>query len=1565
MAQEPLAILVLSVPFKIAHTILKLYMAVVMLLPRTLSRLATDFLYKNPAGQYPSGISYILPATIQGAVSLAYITLNFISCSLPHLLYHFTPEILYQTESKESTFQKIALNLILGGLTVFVWRNEAKRTKRAGNWPSRPYKNVVESIADILSLFLAAVVLLLIFRAKNLIRYKNSTCKRKFFTVSLTLALLSILDTIVLVFILILHIIPIRLSLYKSMIEKENNEFFKKGIAVQQASLTIFDLISFLVFLDIWFIAYILGNMPGFKESFKKFNNIGILRKQIIFLLNAVCFNFFKVIVMVLNFPFLNSLSEPSKETQKFLMEREYKMGIGLLGDGIALGFSKWFFIAVWFLSPKRFGILCAAIEDYDSWVEILAKRKKQNNGYRSFNAQIWFQKINMKEFSSPKKRAMKTLLIDKTSVELQEFCIYLCFEAFFQAVSDFFYKILAFSAIFLNPLRGFETFIKIWRFKIEKVEDLDKMNKQISLNYPLIFFDIPITVLAIFSLFLSFVLNFKLERNLLEILFTKKNSPKSSGILIITKLQNEDQESDIDQKKNNKRRKYGIAYEIANVQITKEKYIFSNIFLLLKLNIRLIFSSIISLVTILLLITTFDVLKEFSNYKKIIALSPIKNLKVQEKLLSFVLQKNLNRFTKIIFYLKPNKKFVEKLLKEQTDTKITEIEDFGKEFEYKLSSKIFYKREVLLKRVLYVVRKERLLRQISKLFSVNLKIKNSNQVEEQPKNNYESCLQQLESREAEIAAKSSLISSMIIFFVFEKSKYLLLWRISTFNNITNPAFLEKLSNSKNKLFLLIKIWFKIFLELLKDLVFFPLYLVLVLNSTSRHSCRRRLEILNAELALSEVGLTNYLSITVPTYLKNRREIISSASKGSVDRLLRKLTLGLSYIFFYRRPLVLQLQSMNELHLIENINSKKTNLLIFKIYAFDIVYSIFGMNCLILAPPRFISFVFYVKNGELSRFLNPDIIPKHKKSFEKITSEINSRRNNLIHRIIVGFTCNIFITLILLVLTLFPIRFYKAVKELTKLKKILKQKSKKENISFVSKEFSRDLLDRFGELLMEIKKDLINFLTILIILTGVYHIKSTYQRIKIIFLYQVRKSSEYIWIKTLFTKKIRDDQSSENIFSKVGHYSRFRVAEFLTIKDRMELGLVNKSTRKIMIGNSMPWMDYYQKNINPELKKDFNHTLVSLECLEHYRKEVRQNNSTELDLELGIEFVLKDEAIQSVIDFPELILLPYKVLYRIKNFFSLKNESPIEFITRIKTERNPIFDGTVIANPYRYPANFQPHFSGFSHLTQPTDEGVKGFLILEVLSLKIFFFIISVYAIFRSLFRWIFTFEETRYYHIVGKSYLWLGIATIKLTGQIIYGMVFGYFYYRWVRVLTGFGFDFLHALLGPMGLHGIFILNFFTAVSFNPNISGGIAKPWMIFVVGSSILKKGYFDVAKPVAQIIGNILKFLFVSLVLNTLNGLKRGAEVVLKSLSGAGRFLIHDVYNRVLVDATKRLTGKGTLLEILHLVVTLFWILWPILILRKVEGLIKWFLILLMCSVKLVAAIRIVKKHAVKN
>ena len=96
-----------------------------------------------------------------------------------------------------------------------------------------------------------------------------------------------------------------------------------------------------------------------------------------------------------------------------------------------------------------------------------------------------------------------------------------------------------------------------------------------------------------------------------------------------------------------------------------------------------------------------------------------------------------------------------------------------------------------------------------------------------------------------------------------------------------------------------------------------------------------------------------------------------------------------------------------------------------------------------------------------------------------------------------------------------------------------------------------------------------------------------------------------------------------------------QLGEYLDMRDKLVICMVSKKSRYRYMSTPFIWIHYYLSEVSPEstAKLDSSIDLASA-CINDYRYKLAELNNDELDFKLGVRFILKEEAIRSVINIP-------------------------------------------------------------------------------------------------------------------------------------------------------------------------------------------------------------------------------------------------------------------------------------------------------------------------------------------
>ena len=708
-------------------------------------------------------------------------------------------------------------------------------------------------------------------------------------------------------------------------------------------------------------------------------------------------------------------------------------------------------------------------------------------------------------------------------------------------------------------------------------------------------------------------------------------------------------------------------------------------------------------------------------------------------------------------------------------------------------------------------------------------------------------------------------------------------------------------------------------------------------------------------------NFTNLINLeNIKIHNKRKRALIWRYSGYSLNDLIDSLMEYISLIFLERREFINTIQSLKRMPQFANTDSRTTNLMILNLLAKDaLAFTLLAVSFTI-NPLRIYSFYLYCKRGQFVSKLNPEIDVNGFQSFEAIRFAANTRFRTFFESIVAVLKGDLKLVFKFLVVCMFPIRLISLSGIFFQVRHKLRKKKRRDDTVFNDVDFLEKIDEKMNEVLAEVKKDFSSMLSVFVIIIGVYEIIPTWRRVKIIINFMIKQSPIYQFYKRSRTmdaadwaraiglevlcKKIgfdlfknretgkKEEYHNRVLFERIGWQNMIELGDFMTVRDRMQLCLVNKNTRRFYMQNSVLWLNYYKKNIQANVVEIESFSSISYKCLAHYRKLMAEKNSAkERDFNLGLRYILKEQAIRSIISFPDLISSPYKAVAVISDKLGIEFQPPHAFVNEQRTEANNHYTAVdqvgggvpevaVFNNGRRrrncqclpaFPATFR---EGFATATgTPTEEmkavdRIRGFLILEKLFYKLVLLIGGIHAYFRSIFfyRIVLTPEE-------GSNEFWhYFVNSAKSTLQLVYVAIVGFGLYKYLRLLMALGFDFITAMLGPFCLHILIGFHIVREVRNNPVLHKEDLDLRKIMLSYKGFLKSIASFTITPVIRFMYNLVTGFFFRTMIPKIG---RGLVNLLK------------IYEATLVVPTQAMISKGTLLEVLHLVVVLVWVLWP--------------------------------------
>lgn len=754
---------------------------------------------------------------------------------------------------------------------------------------------------------------------------------------------------------------------------------------------------------------------------------------------------------------------------------------------------------------------------------------------------------------------------------------------------------------------------------------------------------------------------------------------------------------------------------------------------------------------------------------------------------------------------------------------------------------------------------------------------------------------------------------------VFKLVSLTLLWRLPTFmlimekGPVTNPD-----PAYKKDLKLVIRL-FKFCLRLmLTDILYQGLFSLILLTSPSDNTYVKhkwQSLVVDGNL-LTEESLRQQFD----AYFAVKKEYVGYV----VDDLLSYFTTALGYIFYYRHEMFTKIKLLVTLPQLENMNARNVNSLILSIAVKDLVSILAALVVLPLDPCRLYSFALYVKEGYFNTDINTQVKYSKFESATLISSSLDNKRAELLGKVYKGFVTDLIVFggCLLAIINPTKIFFFLTLYERLRMKFQLKQK--RQGREFFDEAFARQLIDDVKDMLRESKEDLLSLLAMTIIFFGVYEVKETYNRVSKLLVYRWKQSKIYRWWTKPKHEPKASSQANEVVLHRLNWMCFVDLSDYLTMQDKLNMTMLNKKSRHYFMNTPFIWINYYRDVVNPTVITIEDVSPIPAECINHYRRELAEKNNKELDFKLGIRYILKEEAIRSVISLPQLISSPYHGLFKLRDFLSGRNYNVgdvAQLLARYNQDaqvEHTAYEagGEIVDQPIVYKVRFRHAMNPLTTDMVPDDfkTRMKGFELLEYSFYKVVFFLVdkalTIYGIF------IHTYD----YNPVG--FVSFAVSMMYALLQIVFCALVVVFIWYYIKFYyTVIGLDFVHSLAGPLGIHILIGISFAT-MAMHPYYGRRRFSPWGIFLVLKNVTFAVAVRVTKPLYEGLSKVFKYILYNLS-SAISGFFKSVVNLIKIAFKAVFF----VYKLPVMLVSKALLGKGVLLEYVHLAVIVVWVIAP--------------------------------------
>lgn len=759
---------------------------------------------------------------------------------------------------------------------------------------------------------------------------------------------------------------------------------------------------------------------------------------------------------------------------------------------------------------------------------------------------------------------------------------------------------------------------------------------------------------------------------------------------------------------------------------------------------------------------------------------------------------------------------------------------------------------------------------------------------------------------------------NLILKTLFKLASLLLLWRLPTFAYImqtgpfTNPDP-TVVKDAK----LAIRIYKFCFGLLLKDFLFqWFLSALLFLSPTDRRYVNQKYQ----ELIIQTPFLTEDLITTqFEHYWKVKKLYVSYV----IDDLLLYAMIGMSYVFPYRRNLFKRIRLLTTLPQLENIDARNVNTLMLSIIVKDWLAWLQISIPLLLSPCRMYSFILYVYDGLFRQDLTTDVKYNKYESAILIRMALNKNRSDLVTKVLKGFVTDLIVFGGVILAIINPVRSYFLLDLFKKLKFKYHQKRIAQQRPFFEEEFAQDLRTLVKDVAKETKEDLLCWVAVGIIFFGVYEIQETYERTKKLLTYRWRHSELYRWLNRPKKEQLAPNQGDQILLERVNWMTLVSLGEFLSMQDRLKITMLNKKTRDYYLSTPFIWIKHYRNHVNPTIV-DLSEKISSIpiECLNKYREELAENNSKEIDFKLGVRFILKEEAIRSVLSLPQLVSSPYLMIFKFRKYIQDKGYMEFTNINELLRRYNEdaqqehtAWQGLPgEAAPrivYRFRFRHQQPALTTEAVPEEFRERMRGFEVIETVFYKITFYVFDLGVRLFGIFIHHYEYQSNTPMELIRNCFFaLLQLISVPIVLAAVWYLL--QFHYKVLQL------DFIHGLLGPLGLHVLWIILGFM-MALHPEYANRRLNPLGIFWIMKHGLVASYRRFAVPVVDIVSKFTRFVMYHLV-DSISSVFTGILGAIREASST----LYKLYTLPVSFATRILIGNGSALELVHLAIVIVWI-----------------------------------------
>ena len=1462
-SREPIALRALKFPYQLGVFIMRLYSSVVFLPFRALLKASQGFLFHE---QFQRGDSQfymkfgLLRGLVASLLGLTWLAAIISPVFVLTFLDHYifpTPDASYSDSFVMTLMVTFTFSTLLAVLDI--------KGDRAGVGSLFVLKLSWYFVEDLISCALIALTCLMYFNADKIRKGNFEGPERRYLKYICFLFFLSILDWCIFIFKMLIALYPVRKYEHQILMTKyEENQFKQKMVTLQEGLFTLREILMLPFNLPIHCCATFVVHLP-FISSMNNISHMGLALRVKNFWRSMLLITL-GLVAVLLNGPLQNLSRRMFRELKAVRLADEpgdiYGNAIRSLFEPVRVrirsALAKW--VLFFCLCPNRARLIMALREPHKG-------KDPQTLPWLSWS----FNNIYLELDDSI---TAEGILSEHSNDILKDFWALLCY-------------------LLTLPL-NFVTFVQITRLvffsgKPLTSESLDEKNEAILQLYPLIFFDIPL-LLAMLLL------------SVLTLPFLPKNLPVYNTLLL------RKQES----------------FEYNRAEIKPKEMFFTNVF-----GVVVVLGDLFLTDLKTLLILPFFVW--FAEHRRPIFGSWTEqyfNTKLRRELASglfkffkdfyYNIRKLLVREPKYKMYFSKIEPEVMKNLSISSDGTETDV------YLRKIRNGFYAQKHAQLQRVFTSRWKHNLaLANRKALGAIGLSRKfeksdaillQNNELFADPTINYSLLLDADDRYTAEVKSE---IKGLCLKILFKLVSLTLLWRLPTFIQLmANGPFQNPDPEYVKDVKLALRLMRFCYKLMVADVLYQWLFsLLLLLSPSDRKYVEHKWQSLIVE---GVMHTEEQVSQQFSAYFQAKKEYVVYV----VDDLLTYVITGLYHVLIYRKAMFRKIKLLATIPQLENMNVRNINTLMLSILFKDWVVSCVALPMLLLSPLRLYSFILYVKEGFFSRDINTDIRYSKFESAVLISSSLDQKRVALFKKVFSGFKADLWIFSGVLLALLNPTKLYFLNILYKKLRIKFYLKLKKQGREFFDETLATDIIIETKLMWSMLYEDLMCVLAGFIILCGVYEVKTSWDRVGKLLRYYWRQSEVYRILNRPSKEAIVTHKEEGVFLQRIGWANIIELGDFLTMNDKLVLCQVNKRTRNFFMNTPFIWINYYRQNVNPSICEIDESMNIGIECINYYRTELAEKNDSELDFKLGIRFVLKEQAIKSVISLPQLVSSPYHLIFKLREFLTNRNVNINigQLVTELhqdagteftQYETNPDLQAQI---RYRVKLRWQATPLTTESVPEDFKSRMRGFEVLEYFFYKVMFFMASLWLQVYGLFIRTVNYQPDGiivFFVEVFKSVLQLAFVCLMLV--VLY-LVFMFYY-------SVIGMDFIHSLLGPLGIHiliGIMIAN----MQMHPYYARRVFNPFAIFF----ILKNITFTIGAAIGVPLWKYLRAFFEFFLTRFFDSIKIAVQTIKQGL----RFVLSKVwflYTLGLAVPTRLLVGRGVFLEVVHLLFVIAWVGWP--------------------------------------